>query len=76
MIVWIDAAVPPTAGPWDVFLLAVRHPATGVDYYITGLLDPRGWFVVPPGHTVTRYAWVATLAGPTTVGQLDFPPGR
>lgn len=76
-IPWISADTPPEPGRygrWDAFLLAVQRRDTGVEYYVTGHLDPRGWFDVPPGCTVTRYAWIAALSVPTTVGQLSAPP--
>ncbi len=68
-----DGRVP--YGKWDVFLVAVLHPGTGVEYFITALMDPRGWFNLPPHHKATRYIWIATLDGPTEVGQADAPSG-
>jgi hypothetical protein len=76
-IPWIAADTPPEPGRygrWDVFLLAVQRPGTEGEYYVTGHLDPRGWFDIPADCIVTRYAWIAALSVPTAVGQLSAPP--
>lgn len=68
---WLPAEPPPAAGrygQWDVFLLGVRREGVDGECFITGRLDPRGWFDVPAGYRAVRYIWIASLTGSTSVG--------